>query len=369
MWLGMSIAAAAAGDGSSITEFPTPSPYSLPQGVDIARDGAVFYAETKAGKIVRQQGKQTREYSLPAGAAPNVVKAGREGIWFSDGGKAAIGLLKAESGEVIEYPVPSGSAPNFLQIASDGSIWFTEPSGVGRLAPSREFTEWHIALEKTDSHLEQISIDGHGYVWFTELNYDGVGSQGTNLARRLDPGTNEVRAYAVPTLGGSPAGVTNAASGRIWVSEHAAGKLALLDPEKAVFTTTAATRSASRSHEAEGPAGGQPAATSAQTSAVTAAREGVRPVGTTGWVEYTVPPAGGNPEDMRVGADGRLYFEDDRGYLGTLMPETGEFVQFKIPSPNSGYYNIALEGGALWFTEAGTASATTATKIGVLRMK
>ena len=359
---------ALAGDGghATITEIPTPSPLSLPQGLDVAQDGSVFYTETAAGKIARLQGTHTREYALPKGASPNIVKVAEEGVWFTDGGNAAIGLLNPESGEVSEYPLPSGAAPNFLQLGADHAKWFTEPSGVGRLSASGVITEWHITLEKTDSHIEQLSIDPSGHVWFTELNYDGVGANGTNLVRRLDPATNTVRAYPVPTFGGTPAGVTAAPSGHVWVSEYFAGKLALLDPQAASFTsTTVAPNSGVAARHSSGrtsPVSVVSPRTTTPTSPVT---HNVSPAKSAGWLEFTIPAAGANAEDMRLSANGDLYFEEDGGFLGLLNPHLGTFVEYAIPSPNSGYYNIALREGVLYFAESGSFSAVP-TKVGFL---
>ena len=232
----------------------------MPQGLDVAADGSVFYTETGAGKIARViDAHHTREYTLPGGAAPNIVKIGDDGVWFTDGGNAAIGRLDPLTGAVVEYPVPSGAAPNFLQIAPDGSKWFSEPSGVGRLSPSGVVTEWVVTLEKADSHVEQISLDPDGNVWFAELNYDGGGADGTNLVRRLHPATSVVRAYAVPTFGGTPAGVHAAPSGNVWVSEYFAGKLALLDPHAAPFTSIVVAPNASPSTGHHAGARGPPA--------------------------------------------------------------------------------------------------------------
>ena len=366
--LACTIAGPAAASGfATIIEFPTPTPQSLPQGLDVAKDGSVFYTETAAGRIARLQDMRvTREYILPKGASPNIVKIASDGVWFTDGGNSAIGRLDPDSGAVVEYPVPSGAAPNFLQIAEDGSKWFSEPSGVGRLSPSGAITEWHVALEKTDSHIEQISVGRSGAVWFTELNYDGVGANGTNFVRRLNPATNEVRAYPVPTFGGTPAGVAAAPSGRVWVSEYFAGKLALLDPQNAPHTSITVTPSSSVSTR-QSFAHTAPLLTPASrtVSSASPTPHQISPVASTGWLEYSIPTPGASAEDMRLDPAGHLFFEEDGGMLGELDPKTGKVVEYPIPSPNSGYYNIALAGRALWFAEAG-AFGLVPTKVGVL---
>src|ERR1700744_4413228 len=77
--LGVAAVVATGGNTSAasavIVEIPTPSAQSLPQGLDVAADGSVFYTETGAGKIARVLDRHvTREYTLPAGASPNIVK-------------------------------------------------------------------------------------------------------------------------------------------------------------------------------------------------------------------------------------------------------------------------------------------------------
>ncbi len=237
---------------------------------------------------------------------------------------------------------------------------------MGRLSPSGVVTEWQVALEKTDSHIEQISLDPGGDVWFTELNYDGGGADGTNLVRRLHPASNVVRAYPVPTFGGTPAGVHAAPSGDVWVSEYFAGKLALLDPHAAPFTSSVVAPNASPSSgHAAGPTAHPPQPTSPTVTAVSATAHVVTPTASPGWLEYAIPTAGANAEDMRLDALGLLYFEEDGGFLGVLNPASGRVVEYPIPSPNSGYYNIALAGHDVWFAEAG-AFGPVPTKVGVL---
>ncbi len=354
---------------ASITELPTPSAQSLPSGLDLTADGSgVFYAELTAGKIALVQNLQlVREYTLPPGAAPNIVKlAAPDTLWFTDTGNAAIGLLNPQTGAVLEFKTPSGVAPNFLQIAHDHSLWFSEPSGVGHFALSGEITEWRITLEKSDSHIEQLSIDPLGNIWFTELNYDGVGPLGTNYVRRLDPSANTVRSYAVPTFGGTPAGVQAASSGHIWVSEYFAGKIALLDPQAAPYTTDSVTPTTGLSTEShthrQGPTSTHSTDTVTRESGVS---HYVTPTKTQGWLEWLIPVTGSNIEDMRIAQSGSVYFEDDNGYLGHLDPIGNSVIEYAIPSPNSGYYNIALNGCTLWFSEAG-AFVPVPTKVGVL---
>ena len=89
------------------------------------------------------------------------------------------------------------------------------------------------------------------------------------------------------------------------------------------------------------------------------------PVATPGWLAYTIPTPGANAEDMRLDALGHLYFEEDGGKLGVLDPSSGHVVEWPIPSPNSGYYNIALSSAGL-LVRRGGAFGPVPTKVGVL---
>ena len=357
------------GDEATVTEFPTPSATSLPEGVDLGQNGDVWYAETSVGKIaLLRSNHTTSEFALPNGGQPIIVKVAVDGIWFTDGPGHAIGHLNPGTGTIVEQAIPSGASPLFLQIGPDGSKWFSKTTGVGRLSLNGVITEWDVALEHPDDNIEQISLDPQGNLWFVERNFDGAGVAGTNKVRRLDPSTNIISTYLVPTFGGNPAGVLANPNGTVWVSEYFANAFALLIPNVAPHTDELVQPNSAASggntalvRRVSGDSGNG-ARTHVNPSIHT-----VHPVFTRGWVEYHIPTATAQAEDMRVDHDGRLWFEEDIGLLGTLDPQTATFTEYVIPSANSGYFNIALDQdeARLWFTEAGI-FAPVPTKIGNL---
>ena len=354
---------------ATITEFPTPSATSLPEGVDIGQNGDVWYAETSVGKVaVLRSNHTTSEFTLPNGGQPVIVKVGTDGIWFTDGPGHAIGHLSPATGSILEYAIPSGASPLFLQIGPDGSKWLSKTTGVGRLSPNGVITEWDVALEHPDDNIEQISLDPQGDLWFVERNFDGAGAVGTNKVRRLNPSTNIISTYLVPTLGGNPAGVLANPNGTVWVAEYFANALALLNPNVAPHTDESVQPNSAASGGNTAPAGRFNGNSGNGTrTIVNPGIHAVNPVFTRGWVEYHIPTANAQAEDMRVDHDGHVWFEEDTGLLGILDAQTATFTEYVIPSANSGYFNIALDQdeGRLWFTEAGV-FAPVPTKIGNL---
>ncbi|WP_197339494.1 SMP-30/gluconolactonase/LRE family protein [Ralstonia solanacearum] len=352
-----------------IGEFATPSPSSSPQGVDVASDGSVWYSETTAGKIaVLHPDRSSSEFLVPNGGQPFILKAADDGIWFTDSKTRAIGHLDPATGKIETHAIPSGASPFFLQIAPDGSKWFTETAGIGRLSPSGEFTEWAVTLEHPDDNMEQLSLDPWGNVWFVERNFDGVGAAGTNKVRRLNPYSNVISTYRVPTLGGTPSGVVANANGSVWVSEYYANAIALLNPFAAPHSDEVVQPNTLK---ADSQVASVPPVRAGRTpgtkTQVTSRSSTVKPSVTLGWVEYPLPTANAEPEDMRVDSHGRVWFEEDAGFVGRLDPVEARITEYAIPSANSGYYNIALDkrSGLLWFTEAGVFAPVT-TKIGYL---
>ena len=345
---------------STVTEFPTPTPNSVAAGVEVTRDGSIWYCETLASRLVLQRpDRGVVEYPVPNGGQPNTLKVGQDGIWFTDQLNNAIGVLHPETGEVVEYGVPSGAQPTFIELGPDGSVWFPEPNGVARMDPQGNFTEWQIALEKTNdgSHIEEISLDPAGRVWFAEKNYAGQpGPDGTNTVRRLDPVTNVISEFRVPTLGGTPAGVLANADGTVWVTEFFGNAVALLDPSAAPHTdfTVTPLRGAAAEQSTPGThlhAGGGP---HVAATPVTPRLTAVTPSRTPGWIEYPIPFPDANAGDLRVDKSGRLWFEEDAGQIGVLDPVALTITEYPLPTQGNGYYNIEIDPhGRIWITEAG----------------
>jgi len=68
--------------------------------------------------------------------------------------------------------------------------------------------------------------------------------------------------------------------------------------------------------------------------------------------EYLLPHADAFPHDPAVGADGMVWFADQRSsYIGRLDPETGDVKEYPTPTPGSGPHGIVVAtDGMVWYT-------------------
>lgn len=69
-------------------------------------------------------------------------------------------------------------------------------------------------------------------------------------------------------------------------------------------------------------------------------------------VEYAIPRADAFPHDPAVGADGIVWYTDQRNsFIGRLDPESGEFQDWPTPTPSSGPHGITVApDGGVWYT-------------------
>ena len=74
---GLTAAPVRAKHGPTVTEFPTPTPNSLAEGVEVTRDGSIWYCETLASRLVLQRpDRSVVEYPVPNAGQPNTLKIG-----------------------------------------------------------------------------------------------------------------------------------------------------------------------------------------------------------------------------------------------------------------------------------------------------
>jgi streptogramin lyase len=160
-------------------------------------------------------------------------------VWFTEYQGDRIGCLelideKQNKTLIKEWPLISGSKPWGISNDTYGNIWVAL-SGRNRIAKlnpyTNEITEYLIPTSNAGPR--DIIVDRYNNVWFTE--HDG------NKIGRLTPGSNVIVEFA--RTGGAPTGITYGRVGSekdmIWFTDEAGDRIGRIDPTKAITTTTA----------------------------------------------------------------------------------------------------------------------------------
>jgi virginiamycin B lyase len=300
--VGLSAAAAillaippASASAGGVVEYPIPTLSSLPQGVTLGPDGAVWFAERTAN---------------------------------------AIGRL-ASDGTFTEFPLPSSSAqPFWIAAGPDGNLWFTERSGnrIGRLTPAGTITEF--AVPTAASQPAGIAVGADGAMWFTEQSANKVGRITSSGA---------ITEFATPTLRSGPYGIVAGPDGAMWFTEQTANKVGRITMAGQI-TETAVSPGGLLSGIVAGPDGNLWFTERTGQSIVS-----ITPDMAT--LSFYPLPAGGSPIGIAAGPDGRLWFAENAADRVGAIGTDGAIVEYSLPSTGTQPFGIAAAPGAIWFTE------------------
>lgn len=118
------------------------------------------------------------------------------------------------------FDLPGGSANlNTAGFEGDGVLWFTPGRGLRQGRPKRRGQGLPGPKGRGPYG---ITTAPDGFVWFSSL-------AGSYIAR-IDAATGELKAFDVPSAGGGARRVWSDWSGKLWVTEWFAGKLARFGP-------------------------------------------------------------------------------------------------------------------------------------------
>jgi virginiamycin B lyase len=215
-----------------VEEIPTASPLSWPTGLDLDRQGNLWFAMTRANRIGRLAPDGTvREYAVPTlDARPTGLKVDREGnVWFAERDKSKLGCLRRD-GTFVEYALPTENAkPSGIAIDELGRIWIAERAG-NALAVLEQGTIREHKLPRPNSGPFFLRIDYFGNVWFTETFGNRIGV--------FRPATGEFTEYDIPTPDSWPGGLDIDSQGNVWFTEQLGNKVGVLLSGKPNRTTT-----------------------------------------------------------------------------------------------------------------------------------
>lgn len=339
-----------AGQVAQLTRWPLPTANALPYGIAIASDGKVYFTEFNLDRIGQLDPVANEIRERNVGNGPFGLVMGDAGsVYFTLCHDNALELLVFIGGGAKWSLSTPGAWPEVLVPAPTGpgkvNLWLNErnTSKVARFSPSQifvtlplilappqavtpavteitpavtavtpevypgnpmfpppialllpttsgPFTEWQSMV--TDRYVERVAVAPDGRVWFT---------QGVAPISVLDPGTNTVLLYGIPT-GTSALGVIVGGDGRVWFTDTSRPAIGVLDPATAD-------------------------------------------------VRLWRIPGGSQPFALALDDVGNVWFTDrEADAVGYLSPARNEIALYRLPAGAHPVFLTLDPAGAVWFT-------------------
>ncbi len=221
---------------------------------------------------------------------PTAIAAAPDGsVWFTIDAASAVGRVR--DGRVIRLRKPTENLePIGLAVAADGSAWFTDGPAkqVSRMTPAGELTS--VTLEMPIARLGGVAVAADGAVWFAEGSAYSI--------TRLKDGA--LKRHVIESVRGGPYGVAVGPDGSVWATLQAANQLLRIAPDGTMRA-------------------------------------------------FDIPTRGSSPSDVRVDAQGVVWFLEFRGNkLGRL--EGDKFEEYQLGEQNVGPTGLAVApDGVVWF--------------------
>ncbi|GAC1657409.1 MAG: hypothetical protein NVS4B7_02820 [Ktedonobacteraceae bacterium] len=242
--------------------------YSLPQTNSglmrptIDHEGRIWFGEMGHNYLAtfdpRTQTFQQRTPPHGRNGIMGILVAPDDSIWFAEQYANYIGHYFPSSATYQTYSLPTltipdpgntakslslPSAPNDMALDAHGNIWFTElnADSIGKLDPHTGLFQ-HYSLASTSSvqklYPYGITVDPQGRVWFTQSINDQVG--------RLDPSTGKITYFTMEGPLNQFMEIASDAHGTLWITTFNAGLLVSLNSQTGTFTSYYATSAGER---------------------------------------------------------------------------------------------------------------------------
>jgi len=218
----------------NITEYPIPTPNSLPFSIATGPDGAIWFIEYNANQLGRIDPTTDviTEYPIPT---PNsgvawITTGPDEKLWFTELDANKIGWIDPTTHVITEHPIPTpNSDPWSITRGPDGALWFNEcgPNNIARIDPTTHAIKEYPA----DGVCSGMTSGPDGALWFIASH----GAQHPQIGR-FDLTTHVVTEYLVPTPNSNPGNITNGPDGALWFTEFNANQIGRIDPTTHVVT-------------------------------------------------------------------------------------------------------------------------------------
>ncbi len=314
-------------------EYPLPQSDSQVMRLTIDHEGRVWFGEMGRNSLaVFDPRTQTFQQMTPPHGRYGMMGmqvAPDDTIWFAEQYANYIGHYFPATGHFQIYPLPRltipdpgnpsktlslPSAPNDLALDTHGAVWFTEfnADSLGRLDPRTGLMRHYpLSAKRSVQTLAPfgVAVDPQGMVWFTEMSTGQVG--------RLDPATGRLHFFPVPGPRVAPMEIASDAHGIIWVTSFNDELLLRLDPRTVTFTSYHASSTGNGAGGLYGlvvtPAGDVWVTILAENTIAHLDVAAKR------FVYYPIPTPGSEPLAMAMGSDHTLWFNEvDK--IGMLRP-------------------------------------------------
>jgi virginiamycin B lyase len=240
-------------------------------------------------------------------------------VWLTDRGYPnRICKLDPRTGEYKEYLTPQPKAGvHDLNIDNNGIIWVPEnegiPAGKPKLQAFNPKTEkWQTAYpfnpdkvipDDVFIHAQSIAIDSKQNIYVVHIYGNGLA--------KWNRATKKITTYRMPSPNSMPYGVVVDKNDNVWIAESRRSKVAKLDAKTGKFT------------------------------------------------EYAPPTRPALIRRLNVDTDGTTIWFGlfSAGKLERLDPLTGKITEYKIPQQVSQPYDVVVENGQVWISDAGQGGA------------
>lgn len=316
-------------------EYPLPQTNSGIMRPVIDHEGRIWFGEMGHNYLAFfNPGTQTfRQVTPPHGqdGIMGLLVAPDDTIWFAEQYANYIGHYYPLTGKYQVYGLPTltvpdpgdatkrlilPSAPNDIALDAHGNVWFTElnAGSLGRLDSHTGVTQqFPISHDRSVQKLNPygITVDPQGMIWFTEASNNHIG--------HFDPGTGKFSFFTMSNSVNPLMEIASDAHGAIWVTSFSGGLLLKLDSRTGKFTPYYIPHSGDESGGIYGltiSPGGEVWVT------VTADNMIARlDVAANHFILYRIPTAGSLPLGIVMGADHTLWFtESGKDKIGMLKP-------------------------------------------------
>jgi len=263
--------------------------------------------------------------------------------------------------QITEFPIPTNnSGPGGIAAGSDGALWFTEQTKIGRITTAGVVTEFPLPPDPSlpvGVQLEPTGIAAgpDGALWFT--------LQGANKLGRITTG-GTITEFPVPTASSRPTVITAGPDGALWFAESAHQTIGRITTN-GVITEFAA--GAFPIGIAQGPDG---ALWFTGPSALHPS-SGIGRMTTSGTVTSFIGAnavrgsTGLFPSEITTGPDGALWFLNGDNLIGRISIQ-GTITSFSLPGNVAATGITAGPDGALWFGQTGGVGRITTSGIPTL---